>query len=171
MAAPEFTSAFISVSGDCRHGFVGGSLILNQRGRPIEFHCTTPVKPNRAQEILYGPTLRPHVIGEQIAAALYNKIKSPPQWVLSSNPEAMLLREQIDVPLVVIAKQPPENGCPLDVMMDDESAWVHQDFESDLPQAREIWQKMSSWIDLCEPFERIREAIQEAMQTRVKPAA
>ena len=35
-------------------GHIGGLLITNQNGRPLEFQCTTPVRPNRPQEILLG---------------------------------------------------------------------------------------------------------------------
>ncbi len=31
-------------------GHVGGLLITNQHGRPLEFQCTTPVKPNRTRK-------------------------------------------------------------------------------------------------------------------------
>ena len=29
--------------------FVGGLLVTDRFGRPLEFQCTTPVKPNRTQ--------------------------------------------------------------------------------------------------------------------------
>jgi hypothetical protein len=38
-------------------GYVGGLLVTNRIGRPMEFQCTTPVRPNKTQEVLYGPTL------------------------------------------------------------------------------------------------------------------
>src|SRR4051812_23172961 len=52
---------FLTVVEDEQQGLVGGYLLLNPLGRPVEFHCTAPVKPNRAQQILYGPTLRPYL--------------------------------------------------------------------------------------------------------------
>src|SRR5260221_696610 len=45
-------------------GFVGGLLVTNHCGRPLEFQCTVPVRPNSTQEILYGPTLIPFLLGE-----------------------------------------------------------------------------------------------------------
>src|SRR5262249_29502535 len=69
--------AFLTVVDDSQHGACGGLLVLNATGRPLEFHCTTPVKPNRAQEILYGPTLRPYLYGEQIGATLVAKAAAP----------------------------------------------------------------------------------------------
>ena len=35
-----------------QRGFVGGLLVTNHFGRPLEFQCTTPVQPNRTQQIL-----------------------------------------------------------------------------------------------------------------------
>ena len=40
-------------------GHVAGLLVTNKYGRPLEFQCTAPVRPNRTQELLYGPTLVP----------------------------------------------------------------------------------------------------------------
>ena len=50
---------FLTVVENAELGLLGGYLLLNAAGRPLEFHCTAPVKPSRTQEILYGPTLQP----------------------------------------------------------------------------------------------------------------
>ena len=65
---------FLTVLEHAQHGLMGGYLVLNPAGRPLEFHCTTPIKPNRAQEILYGPTLEPYLFGEQIGKALVDQV-------------------------------------------------------------------------------------------------
>ncbi|GEM_PF-626377 len=67
---------FLSVLTPSEVGFVGGYLVLNDVGRPLEFHCTTPVKPTRAQEILYGTSLKPYLFAEAIAPALAAKAKN-----------------------------------------------------------------------------------------------
>ena len=61
---------FLTVVEDQKSGLFGGYLVLNSAGRPLEFHCTAPVKPTRAQEILYGPTLKSYLYGEQIGKTL-----------------------------------------------------------------------------------------------------
>ena len=43
---------FLTILEHDQLGYVGGYLILNSAGRPLEFHCSAPVKPNRAQQIL-----------------------------------------------------------------------------------------------------------------------
>ena len=70
---------FLSVRYQPEHGFFGGYLIVNQLARPLEFHCTMPVRPSRSQELLYGSTLNDFVCGEQIAKALTQKAKLKPE--------------------------------------------------------------------------------------------
>ena len=66
-----------------RYGLVGGYLVLNIVGRPLEFHCTTPIRPNRDQEILYGETIRPFLYGERIGQTLLSRSKTETDFVLT----------------------------------------------------------------------------------------
>src|SRR4029077_13789923 len=79
-------------------GFVGGLLVTNQYGRPLEFQCTVPVKPNSTQEILYGPTLEPFVLGELIGGTLVEKAGVKPQLILTDQLQILELRHHIDPP-------------------------------------------------------------------------
>ena len=74
------TLGFLTVVEHPQYGLFGGYLILNTAGRPLEFHCTAPIKPNRAQEILYGPTLESFLYGEQIGQTLISQGSTPPLW-------------------------------------------------------------------------------------------
>src|SRR5262249_7230983 len=38
-------------------GYLGGYLVTNLWGRPLEFRLTSAVQPNKVQQILYGDTL------------------------------------------------------------------------------------------------------------------
>ena len=91
---PSTPIGFLSVLEDRELGSIGGYLVLNRSGRPLEFHCTAPVRANRAQEILYGPTLRPYLCGEQIAPALLAKAKSKPGLVFTDSGPAMAMTGQ-----------------------------------------------------------------------------
>lgn len=93
---------FFSVCPHSDGGFIGGYLILNGVGRPLEFHCTTPVKPNRTQQILYGATLRPYLFGEQIAPALIAKAKTSVHLVCVSQWESLSLASHISEPVVLV---------------------------------------------------------------------
>ena len=69
----QFRLGFLTAIEVPEKGFVGGLLVTTQHGRPLEFQCTVPVKPNATQEILYGPTLAPFILGELIGATLIEK--------------------------------------------------------------------------------------------------
>ena len=164
---PE-TYGFLSIAGDPTSGLVGGCLLLNRRGRPLEFHCTAPVRPNRAQVILYGPTLRPYVVGEQIAAALIAKTKATPAVLWTDDIDALTVRDVIRFPIGYLEDCPTgevgPNGTPSLDVGHGLTARVHEDHAEDIERISQRWDADDGWIDLREPFERIREAIAEALK-------
>ncbi len=99
---------FLTVIEHPQQGFFGGYLLLNPLARPLEFHCTAPLKPNRAQEILYGPTLHEYLFGEQIGQTLVARGSHRPTFICTDCPPVMSLRGLIDAPVVLLL--PPEIG-------------------------------------------------------------
>jgi len=87
-------------------GYVGGLLITNHFGRPLEFQCTAPLKPNRTQEILYGPTLIPYVLGDLIGRTLIEKVGVKPHIVLTERQDLLGLRELIEIPVACVDDLP-----------------------------------------------------------------
>ena len=100
---------FLTVVEHSQHGLMGGYLVLNTAGRPLEFHCTAPVKPNRAQQILYGPTLEPYLYGEQIGAALVSKSSLVPLAIFTDREPALAVRMAVEIPLALVL--PPVDEC------------------------------------------------------------
>ena len=93
---------FLTITANPRYGFIGGYLVLNTAGRPVEFHCTTPVRATRAQEILYGTTLQPFLCGEQITTALIQRSKTVPSLFLTDIPVVLAAQKLIEVPISYI---------------------------------------------------------------------
>src|SRR5579872_2123733 len=87
-------------------GFVGGLLVTNHYGRPLEFQCTMPVRPNATQEILYGPTLESFVLGELIGGTLVEKAGVKPQVILTDREPILELRNHLEQPVALVASQP-----------------------------------------------------------------
>src|SRR4051812_47750949 len=60
MSSPQGTAplnvGFLTVLHEAG-GYVGGYLVTNGWGRPLEFRLSTAVQPNRVQQILYAATL------------------------------------------------------------------------------------------------------------------
>ena len=128
---------FLTTVASASHGVFGGYLLVDEVGRPLEFHCTAPVRVSRAQEILYGPTLHGELHGRRIGGSLVAAAGVRPRLVLVESPQMMRVQGETDLPVAVVDPVEP----------------LRERFGSLLPE-----------IDLLEPFERIREAIAEAQR-------
>ncbi|MDR1958184.1 MAG: hypothetical protein LBQ54_03940 [Planctomycetaceae bacterium] len=184
---------FLTVTENVRYGFIGGYLVLNISARPVEFHCTAPVRATRAQEILYGTTLRAFLCGEQIAPTLIQRSKNMPMLFLTDYPFVLSAQNQINAPMIYVPQNPRQQEIRLSEFgMDGETARekvlresvldadgnplnmtvVHgKEFgiaENPPQHSREeilTWiETFSEKMDLLEPFERIRLALEEAQR-------
>lgn len=120
MARPEEKKrpthlGFLTALGDPARGVIGGFLVLNLVGRPTEFHCTAPVRPNRAQEILYGATLEGFLCGEQIAQALVGRTKTELAAILTNNPNVLTAGSSLKAPLAMVFRRASACATPDDV--------------------------------------------------------
>ncbi|MBR4976753.1 MAG: hypothetical protein IKY61_06820 [Thermoguttaceae bacterium] len=105
---------FLTALGDPARGVIGGFLVLNLVGRPTEFHCTAPVRPNRAQEILYGATLEGFLCGEQIAQALVGRTKTELAAILTNNPNVLTAGSALKAPLAMVFRRSDACAAPGD---------------------------------------------------------
>lgn len=183
---------FLTIVEAPDQGLFGGYLVLNRAGRPLEFHCTAPVKPNRAQQILYGPTLEPFLFGEQIGQTLLNKAKAQPQVVCTDCAPALAVREFVHVPVALVLPAEGPAGGEGSTFADAASlpALGEKVYRCDMAHARgpsgpvfhlgrnrlavaalapddrqqvlDRLADLAETFDLAEPFLRIREAIDEA---------
>lgn len=166
-------------------GYVAGLLVTNRFGRPLEFQCTTPVKPNRTQELLYGPTLVPFILGELVSRTLVEKIGVKPHLILTDRHEILDLRNHVQIPVVCLfgdeansgnlratgtnlpTNQPAADGqqgdANLEVTVGNRRFRIHAAHPTD----RETVEKKSAIIshdtDLQEPIDRVREALNETL--------
>ena len=160
---------FLTALEDALHGFFGGYLVLSELGRPLEFHCSTPVLPNQAQRILYGKTLGAYVLGDLIGQTLLTKSQLPVQAVLTDNREMMGLALVRDERIICVESidRADEYGRDSGVPEFDLAGYRLFGTASCIWQPSEQKQaleNLASHVDLAEPFERIREAIREAQR-------
>ncbi|MFV0442326.1 MAG: hypothetical protein ACK5Q5_02010 [Planctomycetaceae bacterium] len=147
--------------------FVGGLLVTNKLGRPLEFQCTTPVKPNRTQEILYGPTLKPFLFSELIGKTLMERLQVKPQLLLIDQPDLLDLRNHVDLPvacLIVKGKQPDDLADQTRLALGNQQVRFHPDHPGDVETVREQSRMIPGDADTQEPVDRVREALQETLK-------
>jgi hypothetical protein len=131
------TYGYLLVVEDELHGYTGGLLVVCDRGRPLEFHCTEPVQPSSAQRILFGPTLRGYVCGQQIGGALLAKLKGPLGVLLTNDDDTSSAGREAGLTTLVLSEGELLPECLL---------------------------ALAASIDPVEPFDRVREAIREAQR-------
>jgi len=155
---------YVVVVNRGEEGYIGGYLCVNERGAPIEFWHTTesPIKINRLQELLYGKTLLPELLGRHIAGTLltveHGKPKIKPSLLLTK--EETILRG-FDVPGITVILIEP---LGFSHTLNDEPTCQHittgagevvirwnQESTADVKQ---LIPKLKS-VDVLEPFERI----------------
>jgi hypothetical protein len=169
---PHATSTFgyMAILEHPEQGFFGGYLIVCAAGRPLEFHCSAPVKPSRAQEILYGPTLRPYLLGHQIAGSLLANAKLQPSLMLTNEADIIATQSLSQTPWVLLTDLRPAGLDP--VSLDSPRLFQHAGYHCelasvavhDLDRVQSMLAMLSRGVDLAEPFERIQLAICEAQR-------
>jgi hypothetical protein len=186
-SSTEPTFGFLSTLESPDYGHFGGYLIVSPLGRPVEFHCTSPVRPSRAQEILYGPTLQPYLLGEQISGALLKAAKNRPSLILVDADAMLLARTLTSSPMALVAPRARTDANSLDSENDPARQFVAfarggvsqfdahievggyglilpSGFEDERHTVAERATQLSQHVDLAEPFGRIQEAIREAQR-------
>ncbi|MFN0052997.1 MAG: hypothetical protein ACKV0T_12495 [Planctomycetales bacterium] len=151
-------------------GLVGGLLVTNHCGRPLEFQCTAPVRANATQAILYGPTLQPFLLGELIGGTLVDKAGVKPQLILTDWEAILELRAHVKQPVALIQTPaqsdkgaPPEGARTM--RLGRQIIRFHAAHGGDHETVSRDSRSIPADADLQEPFERVREALQETLRT------
>ncbi|HMP16528.1 MAG TPA: hypothetical protein PKD72_05870 [Gemmatales bacterium] len=155
---------FLTILQD-QQGYTGGYLVTNGWGRPLEFRITSPIMPNKVQQLLYGATLRPYVCSELIGKTLIEKTSTPADLIITDHEAAQELRELVSGPLVWFASQEQLNNqgkCENRIVAQGTSGalLVHPKHLGDISPIKNILLQ-TEIIDLSEPFSRVREALTE----------
>ncbi len=177
---------YISTLESPEHGFFGGYLLLSPLGHPLEFHCTSPVRPSAAQQILYGPTLQPYLLGEQICGALLRAAKLSPQIILTDVAAVLTARIKSSAPMALVLAKLEESHTTttLDMKLGTAASTANfpggtrdgqlyvGGYELALPAGFDeerhlilsLMDQLTQHVEIAEPFGRIHEAIREAQR-------
>ncbi len=158
---PECVLGFYQVVEQPGGEMSGGILITSHLGRPIEFQCSLPVRPNATQQTLYGATLRPFMIGELIAQALKDRLQVLPDVLFVNQPEALNDQTWGNIPVLCSEKT---DAAVFEREFRQTTYWIASSQEKDFVKILEkISQHVPESADLQEPLTRVEQALQEAM--------
>lgn len=152
--------------------YVGGYLVTNRWGRPLEFRVTSAVQPNKVQQVLYASTLVPYVCADLIGKSLVTRVAIAVQLIVTDRREVLDLRREIETPVVYVAEREERTidetlETPGVISLPNgNSLRCHDQYLSDVQTVQELLSSLNSY-DLSEPFRRIREAIPETRRMGV----
>ena len=163
---PQTTFGFVTVIEVPKLGHCGGLLVVSHIGRPIEFHCTTPVGPNRAQEIMYGKTYHGFLYSDQIGMALVDKTRNKPGVYVTDCGDLLPISELIDEPVILVenkdAAEPFDGRGLKSFDVQSQKIYCVNAREEQLDWISTCTEAFARTLPLDVPFERIRQAIEEA---------
>lgn len=165
----QFRLGFMETMEVDGRGHIGGLLITNQHGRPLEFQCTTPVRPNRTQEILFGESLRPWLLGELIGSTLIDRVGIKPNIIITSDPNLLELRNHTMIPVAcaeaISQLKSLSTGPGRSMQVGGSVLRFHDAHTLDTDVLATHIHLVPDSADLAEPLERVREALAETVRT------
>jgi hypothetical protein len=153
--------------------YLGGYMVTNQWGRPLEFRLSSAVQPNKVQQVLYAATLVPYICADLIGKALVDKTAAPAQLVITDREAVLDLRLRIEAPVVWLAPPgDPRAGGPTAVPAPGRGALLcHPRYVGDPAVIAALLAQLEPGLDLAEPFGRVRSAVGEARKLGVTARA
>jgi hypothetical protein len=154
-------------------GYLGGVLVVDDFGLPLEFRHTLPVRPTKLQRALYGSSLDRYLRRVVIARRLLETVEHEPPVVLVDDP---VLADCADLPLAHLAESgvdpvgPPGHvepfggaspGFLLQVRPDEAPLRLLTEMPVHLyPQIGEALCGAARTMDIAEPMQRVRAGLQ-----------
>ena len=76
MKPEDIRLAYLQISSPKPNVFIGGVMVTDGRGLPIEFRYTDPISPSKIQQILYGEKLSSYIKRDVITETLMRNIET-----------------------------------------------------------------------------------------------
>lgn len=157
--------------------YLGGLLMTDPSGIPLDFRYTEPITPTRLQSILYGKSLEPHLKEEVIQKTLLKELKAVPDLFILGVPElsggwsgdpkcpALAVQKSQETPLGKVGEAFRAGPRELLLQLSEGAAPLRVIFASsvDAPSQEQAVAKLLEagyHMDLTEPLERVSAALQ-----------
>jgi hypothetical protein len=153
----EIRLAFIDVVVFPDGSIRGGILTTDIETKPYEFRVTSPIKPTRIQQQLYGASLKDYVYGELICVPLIKATKEKLSTVLIKDNFLISIRPLVSEPVIFIHS----NNVQVAEGIRSVNFIPHRSFQNELAFVQTILGPVTQKHDLLEPFDRLRLALNE----------
>jgi hypothetical protein len=86
MGAGKLSFGYVLSLPVAEDAFMGGVMVTDAQGLPLEFRYTEPVRATKLQRILYGDVLEKYIHGDVIAGNLISRLEQKPDLFIVSEP-------------------------------------------------------------------------------------
>ena len=86
MAAGKLSIGYVLSLAVADNVFMGGAMVTDAYGLPLEFRYTEPVRATKLQRVLYGDVLEKYIHSDVIAANLVGRLEQKPDLILVADP-------------------------------------------------------------------------------------
>ena len=145
-------------------------MITDEFGMPKEFKYSEPIKPTKLQHILYGKVLSKYIKIEVLAKNLLSKIDNNPDIIFTHDLD-LSISEEMEENIIYLSSISVENmkkdmeridETELTLRISSFKGYRLVSKNDPLSYVEEI-KKLSTTMDLDEPFNRMDEALQYIM--------
>lgn len=151
----------------------GAVLVTDAATEPVEFRCTSAIRPTLLQRTLWGKRLDTYIACHLVGRPLLDALDNSVGLVLVRKPEFVELRTHIEIPLLQLLRNeeltmvsPVTSADSDDDILQSTGGQfesivvkVHRKHCDDLHNARELLSETFRSHNVLEPFERIRTAL------------
>ncbi len=99
----------------------GGALVTDATTEPLEFRCTSAVRPTALQKVLWGARLDGQIACNLVGVPLMKALRQPYSLIAVRNPDFMEMRENLDLPMVLLSRDTAIEFSDSSASSDDES--------------------------------------------------
>ncbi|MGQ9855464.1 MAG: hypothetical protein ACUVQF_01890 [Fervidobacterium sp.] len=149
--------------------YLGGILIVNDYGIPVEFKYSEPIAPTRLQQIIYGNSLEYYLNTEIISKGLIQKLENRPELLLVEDP--MLLFDKNIVMVTLLPQMVNEKVDGNEAVVNVNNKSLRITFPENAKVEDSLVQKivdLSQKFDIFEPFDRIEKALEYVCESQEK---
>jgi len=163
--------------------YLGGLMMIDQDGIPLEFTYTENIKPSRIQKILYGQSLEKYIKREVILLNLLNNLKVKPDLLITIEENLAELKKIGNYPVLSVVQtalsplaevgitqeiskgefilQASPSGSPLRIKLAEPS-------EENRKRTESIILELGKSLDLAEPIARVEGALKAVWEKNLE---
>jgi hypothetical protein len=154
---------YVSCSKDSGNAFVGAALVTDHRTRPLEFCYVAPIRPTTIQRLLYGKSLDEHVNVDVMVKKLLEGLSRVPDIIFVDSELLLETSRLCPVPIALLKKSPDKSSPGPRLSQYTYQVPENSRYADAVSQAVGV---LETQIQLCDPFDRITEALKEALRSK-----